>query len=178
MIIEQLLTYRDRLLLSRAATGDAAGVQASILDGANIHLRLDKTGDTALHLAADQGHTDACVALVLAGADVNRQNRMGMSLGSFAHAWRYDKLMLLSVAVKVDWGRALLKGEISTPKMQRIMSLSPTQAATRLKNVDVLSFVLAGGRRAQSAPPIRTAQSPCEGWPVQSSNQALLQAAA
>lgn len=177
MIIEQLLPYRDRLLLTRAAAGDTRGVQASIQDGANINVSIEKTGDSALHLAADQGHTGACIALILAGADPNRQNRMRMSLGSFAHAWRYDKLMMLSVAVDVDWSRALLDGEISTPKMQRIMAMTAVQAATRLKNTDLLHWVLARSDRVQRTACGNTAHSPTT-WLADSSNHSSLKVAA
>jgi ankyrin repeat protein len=63
----------DDRLLSAAATGDLAGIEAAIADGANVDARAD-AGRTPLMVAAVARQTEAFRTLLAAGADVDVQD--------------------------------------------------------------------------------------------------------
>lgn len=48
-----------------------------IYQGANLHNQTDRTGETALHLAARYSRSDAAKRLLEASADANIQDHMG-----------------------------------------------------------------------------------------------------
>lgn len=48
-----------------------------IYQGANLHNQTDRTGETALHLAARYARSDAAKRLLEASADANIQDNMG-----------------------------------------------------------------------------------------------------
>ena len=48
-----------------------------IYQGANLHSQTDRTGETALHLAARYARSDAAKRLLEASADANIQDNMG-----------------------------------------------------------------------------------------------------
>ena len=64
----------DRLLLEAAKVGNVNEVQSLLTAGANVNIK-DEYGQTPLHRAAINGHTEAVNALIKeGGADVNAQD--------------------------------------------------------------------------------------------------------
>ena len=66
----------DAGLLSAARAGDVAAVVAALEAGAPVD-RAEGDGMTALHWAAERGHSDVAARLVEAGADVQARTRVG-----------------------------------------------------------------------------------------------------
>jgi len=64
-------------LIECAASGDAALVKQHIAAGTNADLADPKTGSTALIAAATLGHTEAALALIDAGVDLEVKNNEG-----------------------------------------------------------------------------------------------------
>lgn len=64
---------RDQALIAAAGTGDAAGVERLIREGASVAAR-DGRGRTALLAAAHGNHVAVARALIAAGADVNAKD--------------------------------------------------------------------------------------------------------
>ncbi len=62
-----------------ARRGDLAVVQQELDNGVGVNLADDRTGNTALMIAANNGHTDCVQALIDAGAKVNHTNSMGFT---------------------------------------------------------------------------------------------------
>eukprot|EP00602_Paraphysomonas_sp_CaronLab_P010982 CAMPEP_0185018430 /NCGR_PEP_ID=MMETSP1103-20130426/1159_1 /TAXON_ID=36769 /ORGANISM="Paraphysomonas bandaiensis, Strain Caron Lab Isolate" /LENGTH=90 /DNA_ID=CAMNT_0027548241 /DNA_START=43 /DNA_END=311 /DNA_ORIENTATION=+ len=63
-------------ITTAASKGDWSGVKRCVERGINIHTR-DKSGWTALHLAARNGRRDICEYLISKGADVTIRNNLG-----------------------------------------------------------------------------------------------------
>lgn len=55
----------------------ASVINDFIYQGANLHNQTDRTGETALHLAARYARSDAAKRLLEASADANIQDNMG-----------------------------------------------------------------------------------------------------
>ena len=55
----------------------ASVINDFIFQGANLHNQTDRTGETALHLAARYARSDAAKRLLEASADANVQDNMG-----------------------------------------------------------------------------------------------------
>mmetsp|Transcript_3789 Transcript_3789/g.7054 ORF Transcript_3789/g.7054 Transcript_3789/m.7054 type:complete len:211 (-) Transcript_3789:747-1379(-) len=77
---------REERLLSLAAAGDAAGLTTLLENWPEGATWSDPEGTTALHVAADRGEVEACVALLGAGADANAEDRDGIGVLETAEA--------------------------------------------------------------------------------------------
>jgi len=90
----------NRDLHAAAAAGDAAAISSLIRQGAYKDIVLDdETGETPLHLASKNGHTDAVRALLAAGASIHAATsgkKDGRTpLHTAAHAGHLDIVILL-----------------------------------------------------------------------------------
>lgn len=67
---------REKVGVHEAAwTGDLGQIQHHVHQGANLNEPDAESGDTPLHFAVMFGHTEAAVALLDAGADINARNQ-------------------------------------------------------------------------------------------------------
>ncbi len=69
-------------LLAAVKKGDLAVVKQSLAKGADVNTKLSLFDETALHLAASEGHEEIVELLIAAGADVNRQSSFPTNDGS------------------------------------------------------------------------------------------------
>src|SRR5215207_479287 len=67
------LTGRDQALIAASASGDLAGVERLLAEGAGVAAR-DHRGRTALLAATHGNHVGVARALIAAGADVNAKD--------------------------------------------------------------------------------------------------------
>jgi ankyrin repeat protein len=79
------MTAFDNSLLVAAERGDMAGVRNALSAGANPNACLEG-GTTALHMAVFQRRPDIAIQLLLAGADVHREDTQGRSPMRIARA--------------------------------------------------------------------------------------------
>lgn len=69
-------------LLAAVKKGDLVVVKQSLAKGADVNAKLSLFDETALHLAASEGHKEIVELLIVEGADVNRQSSFPTNDGS------------------------------------------------------------------------------------------------
>ncbi|MDB4686662.1 ankyrin repeat domain-containing protein, partial [Akkermansiaceae bacterium] len=69
-------------LLAAVKKGDPVVVKQSLAKGADVNAKLTLFDETALHLAASEGHKEIVELLIVEGADVNRQSSFPTNDGS------------------------------------------------------------------------------------------------
>lgn len=74
-----------------------------IYQGANLHSQTDRTGETALHLAARYARSDAAKRLLEASADANIQDNMGKTPLHAAVAADAQGVFQVGVKCRLVW---------------------------------------------------------------------------
>jgi len=92
---------RDQALIAAAGTGDLAGVERLIREGASVVAR-DNRGRTALLVATHGNHVAAARALIAAGADVNAKDDIQDSPFLYAGAEGRIEILRMTLAAGVD----------------------------------------------------------------------------
>jgi ankyrin repeat protein len=85
----------DNALLEASGVGDMQRVAVALQSGAHVNAENFDSGTTPLILAAARKHFAVVMALVQAGADVNKRDGGGNPL-FYASVWMEDKLILLN----------------------------------------------------------------------------------
>jgi ankyrin repeat protein len=106
-------------ILSVAAAAKSSAAAIALLDGgADIHIAADKTGNTPLHVAAQNGSLDLVEKLIAKGADVNartNESKRGRArLGPRGPGGRSTPLLLAARSGHVDVMEALIKAGADT----------------------------------------------------------------
>ena len=84
----------DNDFVELCETGDARAVEEALRNGANVNAK-DNAVWTALHVAANDGHTDIARLLIDYGADVNARDNYGNTALHVAAYWGYTDIMQL-----------------------------------------------------------------------------------
>jgi uncharacterized protein len=92
---------RDQTLIAAAGTGDLAGVERLIREGASVAAR-DNRGRTALLAATHGNHVAAARALIAAGADVNAKDDIQDSPFLYAGAEGRIEILKMTLAAGAD----------------------------------------------------------------------------
>lgn len=86
-------------IMDAAAEGDIDILEFLLRQGANLDFQ-SKSGQSALILAAGQGHTKAAALLIHAGADVTLSDKLGMSAKKYAQLFRNEELLSMIAEVE------------------------------------------------------------------------------
>lgn len=132
-----------------------------IYQGASLHSQTDRTGETALHLAARYSRSDAAKRLLEAGADANIQDNMGRTplhaavaadaQGVFQVGSRARALLLACACLPSSWpgpGPSFQawpeQGQLASPPLPHLEPLHP-EGGPRPGRASKPRVVLAGG---------------------------------
>lgn len=150
-----------------AITGDVAGIGAALEAGADVDDVDELEGNTALFVAAKQGHSEAVDALAEAGADVLKPNGSGQlplqESVRAGHAAVVRVLMTHGAMPEDDgtpgthalleaahWGhcgtvKALLEDPFQNPDVENGLGETPVIAAAREGHAEVVAVLAARG---------------------------------
>jgi cytohesin len=146
--------YKPSPLVLAAQAGDAAVIRVLLRAGAPANAIENGTGWSALHFAAQQGHTEAIHALVGGGADVDQP------VGVFKH--RHNRPLMRAVFGNHHGAvRALLELGADSSQMAFALSRPPALLLPTVVD-DTTRALVARHRRGQAAPARACSLPECE----------------
>ncbi|MBL8034670.1 MAG: ankyrin repeat domain-containing protein [Leptospiraceae bacterium] len=139
----EIIATPDDDLLKRATTGDIAGVQRALAKKANPNAA-ERNGETALILAAQNGHARVVQLLIEAGADVN-----GPFFIRYSAPWGFDDgwtpLFIASKRGHIEVVKLLIQAKANVHARNLSGSTPLIWASTRTGNADIIKLLILSG---------------------------------
>lgn len=133
----------DDTLIAEASWGHTLDALSAIERGAHVNARSQSQsdGNTALIVAADNGHIETCIALYLAGADVNLAGKTAAPIW-YGAAYKDHQQTAAFIAMGASLDPLSLDQVNATKKMKQACALPRLKAAIFSGSVDLVVHLL------------------------------------